>query len=784
MESSEPNGVRDSLRSETAAALQRGAPVALGIFVLGLVAISVAELVDHPERLTAAAGAAAAQLVLGAAAYGAHRRMGRATRARSVIVAMVLIGLAIMTVYNVAVRANAELFALWLTIVLVGLSQLIPIGAWAQGIIAAFALAGFTAALAGGALSVLSPAVVWISLASVATVTVVGAYLTDQQHRDAVRARDAVRREAEIATTLIDISQELNATLSRAEVLTRLARRAVQVFGAPIGAINLIEAGRMRIVEACGLPEAEARAARAMYLTVDDIPGGWELLAQPLIELPDVRQQPLFPAELLLQFGYSGLLIAPMRRGATIVGSVSFMYREPRAPFTDHERMLARGLAEQAALALENARLYEEQQEAAEIATALLHVAETIGSSLDPEQVEQSLASLARDLLRCDGAAVYRHDDGRWRLTATVGSGLHIENVPEFRAMDFDDRAFPFFRELRRSGLVEIADRDAQDFVPAGLLKRSDVSSSLTVLLARGADPLAIIVVAHSDRSGAFSARERRVLSGLAQLGVVALTNAYLAEQLRGANRVKSEFVAAMSHELRTPLNAILGYADILRDQTLGPVQPAQLEALDRLHDRALDLLQMVQATLDLNRLEAGVPTLDWAEVTIGSFVESMRVQIPSRWMKPGVDLAFEVEGAERRLWTDTGKLHTVVRNLVHNALKFTIQGSVRISVRPGGNDTVIIEVRDTGCGIPPEQIGEIFEMFVQGGNTHTHDGVGLGLHLCRRFVTLLGGQIEVDSQTGKGSLFRVRLPVGARLVADAATTPAGDATVVVPVRL
>ena len=662
------------------------------------------------------------------------------------------------------------MLAMGLIILLAGLSLLAPLGFTAQGVAAVGAVTIYAGPLIAGAPPDVPMGLPFVALISGAAVSVLGAYLTERYRAEWAAAGAAARSAADVATTLIDIGRELNTTLSRAEVLRRLADRAADVFGAPIGAINLIDdQHRLRIVEVCGLPEQEASAARDLYVDLDAVPGAWDLLAEPLVEVPNVGAQGGFLPALLQQFGYNALLIAPMRRGEKILGAVTFMYPGPRTPFTERERQLARGLAEQAALALENARLYEEQHEAAETAEALVRVAETLGSTLDPQQVAHDLARLAAQLLGSDRAAVYRWLDGRWRLVASVNPSLTRADVDELRTFEFRDGDFPFFRALRHSALVEIADSDAQDLVDATLLRRWGVRSSLTALLARGADALGLIVVAHGDRVGPFSARERRVLTGLAQLGVIALTNAQLAEQLRSANRVKSEFVATMSHELRTPLNAILGYTDLLRDETLGPVQPDQADALDRMRERSLDLLQLVQATLDLNRLEAGVPTIECTGMTIGEFVESVRAQIPARWLKPDVRLDFHTEAPEVQLWTDTGKLQAIARNLVHNALKFTRWGSVQMDVRPcAQREDLVIEVHDTGCGIPSDKIGEIFEMFAQASNPVAHDGVGLGLHLSRRFVTLLGGDITVESRVGEGSTFRVRLPLGRQPTAAA----------------
>ena len=730
-------------------------------FLVGAVAFGWVELREHPERWRAWVLANTINVIMLAVALWARTHLPTRRTVRVLSVVLVVALAAVMAGYTVMEHSSSRMLASGLIILLAGVSLFVPLGSLGQAVAALGAVGLYLGSLVAGAESGVYVGLSIVALTSAAGVSVLGAFLTERGRAQARAASAAARTAADVATTLIEIGRELNATLQRSEILRRLADRAAAVFDAPIGAINLIEdAHRLRIVAVSGLPAAEADAARDLYVDLDTLPGAWELLREPLIEVPDVDTQSYFPAALLQQFGYHGLLIAPMHRGEKLLGAVTFMYREARAPFSEHERQLARGLAEQAALALENARLYEEQHEAAETAQALVRVAEALGSTLDPQQVSSDLARLAVELLECDRAAVFRCDDGRWRLAASAARHTALE-PKELGSLEFRDTDFAFFRALRQDGLAEIPDREGQDLMSAALLHRWRVRSSLTASLARAADPLGFIMVAHGDRTGPFSARERRVLTGLAQLGVVALTNAQLAEQLRHANRVKSEFVATMSHELRTPLNAILGYTDLLRDELLGPLLPEQIDALERTRARSLDLLQLVQATLDLNRLEAGTPTVERKVIGVGEFVESVRGQIPARWMKPEVRLEFHAEAPETPLWTDAGKLHAVARNLIHNALKFTERGSVTMTVRPGPQrENVLIEVRDTGCGIPADDIGVIFDMFAQGSNAAAHDGVGLGLHLSRRFIALLGGHINVESRVGEGTLFRVDLPL------------------------
>jgi signal transduction histidine kinase len=748
--------------------MRRGVPAAVGVFGAGIVAFSGVELAAHPERAPVWISFILMQLSLSLAILWLPRWVERHLRVRSTTISLLLAIEASMAAYCMVV-GGAEALVMGLVLVLAGVALLIPLGSGGQATVAGGAILSYLATLLAGVPVPPPPLLGLIALATAGGVTIVGAFILQQYRRETERAQQAALRETEVTRTLIEIGRELNETLSRPEVLRRLANRARELFGAPIGAISLIEPpDRLRITEVIGLAPEEEQAAKDLYVDLDSVPGALEQLSESLFEVTVADREGGPLARLLRLFGYQAVLIASIRRGTRPLGAVSFMYREPRGPFTTHERMLARGLAEQAALALDNAQLFERQQEAAEIATALLRVAEKLGGSLDPQRVEHDLAGLACNLLHGDGAAIYRPREHAWHMTTSVARSS-TTSLGRLREFDTDGGTAEFLRELRRVSVVEITDGDTQAWLPPARLRGAGVRSALTTLLARGADPLAIIAVTYETRTGPFSSRERRVLIGLAQLGVVALTNAYLAEQLRRADRVKSEFVATMSHELRTPLNAILGYADLLRDQALGPIVPQQLDALDRLRERALDLLHLVQATLDLNRLEAGVEVVEWSDLELGDFLGTVRAQIPARWLKADVRLEFQSTEPTLKLRSDADKLYTVVRNLVHNALKFTQCGEIRVSAEPDpAHGSVVIEVRDTGCGIAPDRLEHIFDMFVQGDDSATHDGVGLGLHLCRRLVVLLGGQIQVESEVGLGSSFRVRLPL--KPVAGAAT--------------
>jgi signal transduction histidine kinase len=257
------------------------------------------------------------------------------------------------------------------------------------------------------------------------------------------------------------------------------------------------------------------------------------------------------------------------------------------------------------------------------------------------------------------------------------------------------------------------------------------------------------------------------LLSGIVQHATVVMRNARLLEEVRRASDMKSEFVGAISHELRSPLNVMLGYFEMLLDGGLGELRPEQTNAIERARRYAIALNEMIVALLDLNRLEAGRLPLDRVRVDLAQLLAQIIRELPENWRRPEVELRTVVAHDLPLIETDPGKLKTVIRNLLHNALKFTHEGAVIVEacVTPSGG--IAISIADTGRGIPPEAMGYIFDMFRQvpgaGGG-----GVGLGLHLVRRLLDVLGGRIAVESEVGRGSRFTITLPCSADLGADA----------------
>jgi PAS domain S-box-containing protein len=228
------------------------------------------------------------------------------------------------------------------------------------------------------------------------------------------------------------------------------------------------------------------------------------------------------------------------------------------------------------------------------------------------------------------------------------------------------------------------------------------------------------------------------------------------------ANRAKSQFLAAMSHELRTPLNAIGGYAALLTMGLSGPVSPQQLEHLARIKRSQEHLLGIINDILNFSRIEAGQLSYELAPVLLHEVIESVLEMITPQAQAKG--LRFENHGCRRDVvaWADRAKVDQILLNLVSNAVKFTSAGgTIALSCDSLGDDRILTVVRDTGVGIPTDQLDAIFEPFVQVGRTLTagREGAGLGLAISRDLARAMGGDITVTSTVDIGSEFRLTLP-------------------------
>jgi PAS domain S-box-containing protein len=230
--------------------------------------------------------------------------------------------------------------------------------------------------------------------------------------------------------------------------------------------------------------------------------------------------------------------------------------------------------------------------------------------------------------------------------------------------------------------------------------------------------------------------------------------------QLKELDRLKSEFIATMSHELRTPLNSIIGFTGILRQRIAGPLNDEQDKQLGMVQRAARHLLGLINDILDLSRIESGHMELDAERFRVADVAREVVEQLTPLALPKGIDLHATLPAPEIEICSDRKKCVQILLNLAANAVKFTQRGHVGLAVHPE-NDGVSIAVTDSGIGIKPEHLPNLFQAFrqVDGTARRVYEGTGLGLYLCKKLAALLGGDIRAESTFGVGSCFTVTLP-------------------------
>ncbi|HEX6533422.1 MAG TPA: ATP-binding protein [Gemmatimonadaceae bacterium] len=254
---------------------------------------------------------------------------------------------------------------------------------------------------------------------------------------------------------------------------------------------------------------------------------------------------------------------------------------------------------------------------------------------------------------------------------------------------------------------------------------------------------------------------EDRIRMATADLEAQNLRLQWQSSELEKAYRLKSEFLANMSHELRTPINALIGYTALMLDRIYGELTPKQEEGLTRIQASSQHLLALINDILDLAKIEAGKMPVHLERTALRPILLEVSAQIEPLVRRKALDFRLEVDESIPVLYTDPTKVKQIVLNLLSNAVKFTHRGSVSLRARTVGSN-LEVQVSDTGIGIKPQHLDVIFEEFrqVDQSRTREYGGTGLGLSITRKLISLLGGEVAVESEYGHGTTFIVMLPM------------------------
>ena len=567
-----------------------------------------------------------------------------------------------------------------------------------------------------------------------------------------------------MARSLTDLGPVLDALIANAGRLCGV--RDVHVF--------LVEGDNRRLIASHGVPDIAALGTdtRVPRRSVT----GRAITERRVIHVADLAAEVdgEFPGSKPFQqrWGTRTILAVPLLREGAPLGAI--VIRRPEVhPFSDGQIALLKTFADQAVIAIENARLFDELQarnrdltEALEQQTATSEILRVISGSLtDLQPVLEAVVKRAAQLCDAEHVYVLLVDEQALRLAASSGS-LPTAEIRPLR------RELVAGRAVVDRQIVHVEDvQVALDEFPLAMSQSLGVATRTVLAIPLLREGVAIgVIQARRLEVRPFSDKQIALLRTFANQAVIAIENVRLFQELREksqqleiANQHKSAFLANMSHELRTPLNAIIGFSEILLDPSLQVTDEERAQFLTDIFNGGTHLLKLINEVLDLARVEAGRMELQIAPAILVDILDAAQSTMRPLAAKKRIKLRVDSDGSIPKFPMDAGRVKQVLLNLVGNAIKFTPEGG-DVWVRADSDDRrVRIEVGDTGPGIPIEDRERIFLEFQQvkaGSGVVTPEGTGLGLALARKFVELHGGDLWVDSEEGKGSRFFFTLPI------------------------
>jgi len=589
-----------------------------------------------------------------------------------------------------------------------------------------------------------------------------------------VEARTAELREAlEYQRAISDVLREISESPTDvAPVFEAIMDSARRLFQTTIAAVFRYDGRQVHMVATHGWSAASLQDAMRLYPAPPNpqMLSGRTILSGKVQTIVDTHADAGYDPDTARLGQWRRMIGAPMLKDGVPIGALVVAWPEPgETPARQAE--LLQTFADQAVIAIENVRLFNETREALEQQTATAGILSVISSS--PTDVQPVFEAIVRTCQRLFGGRA---------VAISVPRGGLIETVA------FASDGTP---GQRQDGFLQPWPLDAQSAAGACLLQRRVVNvadtavgvrefprmrdlaaalgyrSGLFVPLLRGSQALAMIGILRAS-TGAFSEREVALAKTFADQAVIAIENARLfheiqdkSHQLEIANQHKSEFLANMSHELRTPLNAIIGFSEVLIERMFGELNDKQDDYLKDIHSSGRHLLSLINDILDLSKIEAGRMELDVESFDAPAAIGNALTLVRERAQRHGIALQLDVASEVGEIRADERKFKQILLNLLTNAVKFTLDGG-RVDVSARLVDGVLqVAVADTGIGIAPEDQAAVFEEFRQVGRHYTNkqEGTGLGLALTKRFVELHGGTLTLVSAPGRGSTFSFTLP-------------------------
>jgi signal transduction histidine kinase/HAMP domain-containing protein len=586
----------------------------------------------------------------------------------------------------------------------------------------------------------------------------------------------AERAQARRQAALFRLSAELAAALDEPQVCRRVVDGLHDTLGFDYVALFLVD--EMSLSDT-GLPGDRVLAASASLRTgviPVRIPAGQGLSERPLVDgqlhyTPRVVQDPDYVP------GLGGAEVdVPVQIGGKVLGVLVVESEQPDVFSRDDFDVLT-AAAQQAGLAIGKARLLAAERQRADELDALRTTMADVTAELELSALLRAIVARAAGLLDATSGELGLYDGANQEVRIVVSHNLDRDYVGMKLALG--EGAMGHVAETGEPLIVEDYQKwggRTSQYADAGI--RAGLAAPLQV----GNRMVGVITIGTTDPERRFGPTDLHLLNLFAQQAAIAIENARLYDQAQreiaeraraegearqakeaaeAANRAKSTFLANMSHELRTPLNAIVGFTRLVKRRSTDLLPQRQLDNLDKVLISADHLLELINAVLDLSKIEAGRIDVQPVTFDVAALVDAC-LQTVRPLIKDGqLRLVKETEPDLPALHTDQDKVRQILLNLLSNAIKFTETGAITVATRRR-DEMITITVTDTGIGIPDNARERIFEAFQQldGSTTRQYGGTGLGLSISRQLARLMGGDVTVESVVGVGSTFTLTLPM------------------------
>jgi GAF domain-containing protein len=555
-------------------------------------------------------------------------------------------------------------------------------------------------------------------------------------------------------------------------VFQAMLANATRICEAKFGTLWLREGDSFRAVALHNAPPAYAEARRRdlRLRPPPDTALGRATSTKQVVHIDDITTLSYDPDwRAAIELGnYRTVVCVPMLKDDELIGAISIFRQEVRR-FGDKQVDLLQNFARQAVIAIENTRLLNELRESLQQQTATADVLKVISrSTFDLQTVLNALVESAVRLCEADKGSIFRPKDGAFHLAASCGLDPELKERLGRTSMQ-PGRASVTARVLLEARTVLIPDVLADpEYTWFEGIGRSGVRTLLGVPLMREGVPIGVFNLARATVQP-FTDKQIELVTTFADQAVIAIENTRLIDEIQDKNRQlelasqnKSQFVSSMSHELRTPLNAIIGLTEMMVTNAARFGTEKAMEPLQRVNRAGTHLLGLINQVLDLSKIEAGKLELNPQMVQIAPLIEEVIGTARQLAEQNKNRLILDAQKNLGALTVDPLRLRQILFNLLSNACKFTKGGEVKLRAsRVNGRRWVELSVSDTGIGMTPEQQAKLFEEFSQAEATTAQrfGGTGLGLAITRKLARMMGGDVTVASEPGKGSVFTVRLP-------------------------